>query len=118
MPRTWLSVPIGRTGIRIGRSISDSELRRRLPSWRKWELIHGLMRSAAARGVKMPKDESTYLVERATDTGELDAEGNLNFHARGTREQCITGMLATANAWGFSLTREEAERSIDPCLSG
>jgi hypothetical protein len=95
MGRTSFSFPIGRTGIRISRSISDSELRRRLPSWRKFELIHGLMRSAEARGVKMTKDEANYIVDKATDTGELDAEGNLNFHMRAPREECVAGMVAT-----------------------
>jgi hypothetical protein len=112
MGRTFLSVSLGH-GIRVGRSISDSDLRRRLPSWRKYELIHGLMRAAAARGEKMDRAEATYLVEKATDTGEIDAEGSLNFNMRLPREECIAGMLATAAAWGMELTRAQAEEMVD-----
>jgi hypothetical protein len=79
MPRTWLSVPLGRTGIRIGRSIADSELRPHLPSWRKFELCHGLIKAAEARGEKMSKDEANYIVEKALATGAIDANGDLNF---------------------------------------
>jgi hypothetical protein len=57
MPRTWISVPIGHR-IRIGRSIADSEWRGRLPGWRKYELCHGLIKAAEARGEKMSKDEA------------------------------------------------------------
>jgi hypothetical protein len=71
MPRNFISLSLGH-GLRIGRSFSDSELRRRLPSWRKYELIHGLMRSAAARGVKMTKDEAAYCVDKAVDIGGVD----------------------------------------------
>jgi hypothetical protein len=72
MGRTWLSVPIGRTGIRIGRSISDSELRPHLPAWRKWELVRGLIKAAKAHGEKMTKDEAEYLTNKADDIGGLD----------------------------------------------
>ena len=72
MPRTWLSIPILRTGIRVGRSWSDSELRPRLPAWRKWELYHGLIKAAKARGEKMTKDEATYCVDKAVDIGGLE----------------------------------------------
>jgi hypothetical protein len=72
MPRSWISIPILRTGIRIGRSISDSELRPRLPRWRKWELCQGLIKAAKARGDKMTKDEAAYCVDKAVDVGGLD----------------------------------------------
>jgi hypothetical protein len=71
MGRTWLSVPIG-FGIRVGRSISDSELRPRMPAWRKWELCHGLIKAAKARGEKMTKDEAAYCVDKAIDIGGVD----------------------------------------------
>jgi hypothetical protein len=72
MGRTWISVALGRTGIRLGRSISDSELRPRLPRWRKWELVRGLIKAAKARGEKMTKDEAAYCVEKAIDVGGVD----------------------------------------------
>jgi hypothetical protein len=46
MGRTWFSVPIGRTGIRIGRSVADW----RLPGWRRYELRKGLQAAAEAHG--------------------------------------------------------------------
>jgi hypothetical protein len=57
MGRTWLSIPIGRTGIRIGRSIADSEWRGRLPSWRRYELRKGLQAAAEARGEPMTRED-------------------------------------------------------------
>jgi hypothetical protein len=72
MPRTWVSIPILRTGIRIGRSWADSELRPRMPAWRKWELCHGLIKAAKARGEKMTKDEAAYCVDKAIGIGGIE----------------------------------------------
>jgi hypothetical protein len=73
MPRTWLSlsVPILR-GLRVGRSWADSELRPRLPAWRKWELRRGLKDAAKARGETMPEDQASYLVDKAVDVGGIE----------------------------------------------
>ena len=44
--RTWGSINIGH-GIRKGRSYGPEDLGPpRLPSWRKWELCHGLIKAA------------------------------------------------------------------------
>jgi hypothetical protein len=64
MGRTWLSVPIGRTGIRIGRSVSDSELRGHLPSWRRHELRHGLQTAAKARGETLAREDGDYVIDK------------------------------------------------------
>jgi hypothetical protein len=58
MGRSWISIPILRTGIRIGRSWADADLRPRLPAWKKWELRRGLKDAAKARGDKMTWQQS------------------------------------------------------------
>jgi hypothetical protein len=83
MGRTWLSIPVGKTGIRVGRSVADSELRGQLPGWRRYELCHGLIKAAEARGEKMTKDEAAYIVDKALASGLLSSSGDLNFHMRG-----------------------------------
>jgi hypothetical protein len=117
MGRTWLSVPILRTGIRIGRSIADSELRQhRLPSWRKFELCHGLIKAAEARGETLTREDADYIVDKALATGAIDADGNLNFHMRGTREEIIGAMMTIARAWGFPLSQDEAGNITDKAI--
>jgi hypothetical protein len=116
MGRTWLSIPIGRTAIRIGRSIADSELRPRLPGWRKFELCHGLIKAAAARGEKMSKDEAAYIVDKALAVGAIDGNGNLNFHMRGTREEIIGAIMTVAKAWGFPLSQADAGSITDKAI--
>lgn len=56
MPRTWISVPLGRTGIRLGRSIADAELRGRLPNWKRYEIRKALQAAAEARGESMDRE--------------------------------------------------------------
>jgi hypothetical protein len=57
MPRSWISVPLGRTGIRIGRSTADSEFRARLPSYRRYGVVHGRKKQPrrAAKGCQKTK---------------------------------------------------------------
>jgi hypothetical protein len=112
MPRTWISVPTWR-GIRIGRSIADSELRGHLPSWRRYELRHGLQEAAKARGETLTREDTDYIVDKALATGAIDSNGNLNFHMRGTRDEIINGMMATAKAWGSPLSQAEAGSIAD-----
>jgi hypothetical protein len=111
MPRTWISVPVWR-GVRIGRSVSDAELRGHLPGWRRHELRHGLQEAAKARGETLMREDADYLIDKALATGAIDANGNLNFHGRGTREEIITQMMTTSRAWGAPVSREEAERRV------
>jgi hypothetical protein len=107
MPRSWISVPIGH-GIRI----ADAELRPRLPSWRKYELCHGLIKAAEARGEKMTKDEAAYIIDKALAVGLIDSSGGLNFHGKGTRDEIVGQIMATSKAWGAPLTREEAMHTV------
>ena len=83
MPRSWISLPIGRTGIRIGRSIADSELRARLPNWRRYEIRKGLQAAASARGEPMSREDCDYIIDRALATGGLDSAGVPTIHVRG-----------------------------------
>lgn len=75
MPRSWISIPIG-FGIRVGRSIADSELHPRLPSWRRFELRRGMQADAEARGEHMTREEADYGIDKAIAEGEIDADGN------------------------------------------
>jgi hypothetical protein len=65
MGRAWLSVPLGKTGIRIGRSWPDP----RLASWRRYELRKGLESAAEARGEPMNREDADYLIDKALATG-------------------------------------------------
>jgi hypothetical protein len=115
MPRSWISVPVGH-GIRVGRSIADSELRGHLPSYRRHELRHGLQTAAKARGETLTREDADYLIDKALASGLLDSSGDLNFHMRGTREEIIDGMMATAKAWGSPLSQAEAASIADKAI--
>jgi len=111
MGRTWISVPFGRTGIRIGRSISDSEMRPRLPSWRRFELRRGLQEAAKARGETMTKDEADYCIDKALATGLLDGNGYLNFVAKGfTADELAAQIVEMTTTWGHAVSHEDAMR--------
>jgi hypothetical protein len=69
--------------------------------------------AAKARGETMTKEDADYYIDKALATGQLDSNGNLNFHIRGTREEIITGILTTAKAWGQLMTCDQAERIAD-----
>jgi hypothetical protein len=49
-------------------------------------------------------------------SGLLDSSGDLNFHGRGTREEIIDDMMATARAWGSRLSRAEAASIADKAI--
>jgi hypothetical protein len=117
MPRTWLSVPIGRTGIRIGRSLADSEWRGHLPSWRRYELRKGLKAAAEARGEEMNREDADYLIDKALATGGLDSAGNLAFPVKGTREGIAEQIIETAGAWGIPMTSEQAQDKADAAIA-
>jgi hypothetical protein len=78
--RTWLSVPIGHSGIRIGRSWADRQPAK-IPRWRVYELTEGLLEAAAKRGEKMTRAHARYLVEKARAYNELDGNGYPVFSA-------------------------------------
>jgi hypothetical protein len=95
MPRTWLSVSIG-NGIRLGRSFSDAEFHARLPSFRRYELRHGLQKAAEARGETMTREDLDFLIDKALVLGLIDADGNgdLESLVAGTRDETIEAMIA------------------------
>ena len=116
MPRSWISVPILRTGIRIGRSIADAELQPRLPSYRRYELRRGLQAAAEARGEPLAKEAADYLIDKAMATGALDSAGNPTIHVKGTREE-IVELMEGAAAWGQPMTQEQAEAKAAAAIS-
>jgi hypothetical protein len=121
--RIWLSGPrifggLLWPGISLGRE-DLQRLRGRpehLPTWRRYELSHGLQKAATARGAKLTKEDANYAIDKALATGLLDSNGNLNFHMRGTREEIIAGILTTAKAWGQLMTCDQAERIADRAI--
>ena len=115
--RLWLSGPrILRGLVRPGISLGREDLYPRLPSYRRYELRHGLQEAAKARGEPMTKEDANYAIDKALATGLLDSNGNLNFRMRGTREEIIAGILTTAKAWGQLMTCDQAERIADRAI--
>jgi hypothetical protein len=115
--RLWLSGPrILRGLVRPGISLDREDWNPRLPSYRRYELRHGLQEAAKARGEPMTKEDANYAIDKALATGLLDSNGNLNFHMRGTREEIIAGILTTAKAWGQLMTCDQAERIADRAI--
>ena len=115
--RLWLSGPrILRGLIRPGISLGREDWNPRLPSYRRYELRHGLLEAAKARGETMTKEDANYAIDKALATGLLDSNGNLNFHMHGAREEIITSILTTAKAWGQLMTCDQAERIADRAI--
>ena len=115
MGRNWLSVSLGH-GIRIGRSVADSDFQPRLPSWRRHELRAGLQAAAKARGEPMNREECDYRIDKALATGELDEAGSLAFLVTGTREEIVERAMQTCEEWGLQMTRQQAEDMADAAL--
>jgi len=107
---TWLETvkPFGELG--------REDLHPRLPSWRPYELRHGLQEGAKVRGEPMTKDDADYCIDKALATGLLDSNGGLNFHFRGSREEIIAEILEKSAAWGMATSRAEAERLTDQAI--
>ena len=115
--RIWLSGPRILHGlVRPGISLGREDWSPRLPSYRRYELRHGLQEAAKARGETMTEEDADYCIDKALVTGLLDSNGNLNFHMRGTREEIITGILTTTKAWGQLMTCDQAERIADRAI--
>jgi hypothetical protein len=89
----------------------------RLPSWRRYELQHGLQEAAKARGEKLTKEDANYLIDKALATGLLDRDGNLNFIAKGTRDEMAEQILTAATTWGKPMTRAVAEATADAAIA-
>jgi hypothetical protein len=121
--RIWLSGPRILGGLlRPGISLNGEDLRRmrgrpaRLPKWRRYELRHGLQEAAKARGEKLTKEDCDYAIDKGLATGLLDKNGNLNFVARGSREEIVEEILSTAKVWGKDMTYAEAEATADAAI--
>jgi hypothetical protein len=115
--RVWFSGPrLFRSLVRPGISLGREDLQPRLPSYRRYELRHGLREAAKARGEAMTKEDADYYIDKALATGQLDSSGNLNFRMRGTREEIIAGILTTAKAWGQLMTCDQAEQLADRAI--
>ncbi len=116
--RLWLSGPRLFNGlIRPGISLGREDFRpRHLPSWRRYELRHGLQEAAKARGEPITREDAEYTIDKSLAIGAIDSNGDLNFHMRGTREEIIDGMMATARAWGSQLSRADGARITDKAI--
>jgi hypothetical protein len=88
-----------------------------LPSYRRYELRHGLQEAAKASGKPIGKDDADYLIDKALATGAIDSNGDLVFHIRGTREEIVGRMMASAGAWNMPMSRAEAERRTDAAIA-
>jgi hypothetical protein len=66
-------------------------MRPRLSPYRHYELRKGLQEAAKARGEPVTKEDADYCIDKAVATGVLDSAGDLNFIARGNREEIIAG---------------------------
>jgi hypothetical protein len=116
--RIWFSGPrllngLVRPGISLGREDFGPP---RLPRWRRHELRAGLQAAAKARGEAMTKTDCDYFIDKALALGVLDGQGNLGFKVKGSRDECIETIVATAASWGKPLTREEAGRKFDDVI--
>jgi len=89
--RIWLSGPrilggLIRPGVSFGREdglrVLGGRRSTRLPSWRRYELRHGLQEAAKARGETMTKDDANYCIDKALATGMLDSKGTLILRSR------------------------------------
>jgi hypothetical protein len=110
--RLWLSGPRILNGlVRPGISLGREDFRPRLPSWRRYELRHGLQEAAKARGEPMTREDADYAIDKALATGLLDSSGGLNFIAKGfSREEAAAQIIERSTAWGQPVGREDAER--------
>jgi len=96
--------------------LGKEDFRGRLPSWKRYELRHGLQEAAKARGEPMSKEDADYCIDKALATGALDSEGGLNVNVKGDREKIVEELLAASAAWGMATSREEAERLTDQAI--
>lgn len=100
--RVWLSGPrilggLIRPGISLGKEDFGPP---RLPRWRRHELRIGLQAAAKSRGETLTKDDADYCIDKALALGVLNGQGNLVFKVKGSRDECIATIEATARVMG------------------
>lgn len=117
--RFWFSGPrlfhgLVRPGISLGR---EDFRPRHLPSWRRYELRHGLQEAAKARGEPMSREDADYAIDKSLASGLLDSSGGLNFTAKGSRDEIVAQIVERSAAWGMARTHEEAVQIADAEIS-
>jgi hypothetical protein len=97
--------------VRPGISLGREDFRPHLPSWRRYELRHGLQEAAKARGEPLTREDADYAIDKALASGLLDYSGGLNFTAKGfTREEVAAQIIERSTAWGQPVSHDEALR--------
>jgi hypothetical protein len=120
MGRNWISVPIPHTRIRVGRSVSDSELfgtsqkREALPSWVRYEIREHMQKAAKARGETLTNEYCNYKIDKAFALGELDVEGRPTIHASGDNaDELARQFIDGAAKWGAVISVEAATQKAN-----
>ena len=118
--RFWLSGPRILGGlIRPGISFNENELRHktpRLPNWRRHELRADLKAAAEVKGETITVADANYLIDKALAAGVLDANGDLDFKVKGTRDECIEQIIETSATWNYPMTGAEAGVIFDRAI--
>jgi hypothetical protein len=108
--RLWLSDPqVLDAGVRPGRSACPEEVRTRLPAWLHSELRTQLLRKITSDGTPVTQEQADSFIDKALDSGTLDAEGTLTFRVKGTREQIVEQILEVCEFWNEPMTKARAE---------
>ena len=66
----------------------------------------------------LSKEDADYCIDKAVATGVLDSAGDLNFIARGNREEIIAEILHKGATWKMPVSRDEAERLTNQAVRG
>jgi hypothetical protein len=80
-------------------------------------IFHSVLEAQNQVHVGTLADDADYLVDKALATGAIDSNGDLVFHIRGTREEIVGRMMASAGAWNMPMSRAEAERRTDAAIA-
>jgi hypothetical protein len=96
-------------------SIDPEDVRRRLPSWRRYEYSQALKAWAAKHDKPITDAEANYRIDKALALGELDTAGPV-LRILGTREEIIEAVMYTSEQYGMPVNRAEAERLTDRAI--
>ncbi len=61
----------------------------------------------------MTKDDANYFIDKVLALGVLDGQGNLGFKVKGSRDERVATIEATAASWDKSMSHEEAKAVFD-----